>query len=567
MYYRLLYKNLITSALASLIILSAAKTCEAQGIVTLSDEVADEEDISLPSDESLANIGQSSDFNTDIPDTISEQDNIPLDDSGFISPVAAPATPVETSVEEKSEITEVSAPESTVAQTADENAGLLGLETTEETISETPQENTKSLSLGLETETVSEADGKPSLLTASSPAPLGVTASSEEVSASPLMAKPAEPAGVSPLSVNRPEPSASTPKAPAQPALGAALPQKAPTALTKDEGSFSNSIYAKLNDDLFGQMSDIEKQTTLLTLELRREKIRSEIEAVRAQRQKAEDEKRIAEEERKRKELEWQKEQEAKVLREQQALVDKEIELEKVKQKKALMEYMNQMLLEKQKWIAENAVVYKKMEQVEQDRKEIVDLFKQNLTDLSALSEQVVQNAEEAKNNHDNIVTNLTTQIDQLRKRIEAEELAQKNAEENPFSGEETDEASLEGQLMPINLTKEYAIMEITGKGDDLLAKLINKEGEMFIARKGTMLNSGYTVQKINPKYIEFDKNGVKDYLYTGTAALKPESDSAEEISGAKIKATSKPKNSGTEKTINLIEHGIPSLGTGMFVK
>ena len=35
MYYKLLNKNLLTAALVSLITLSAAKTCDAQGVVSL----------------------------------------------------------------------------------------------------------------------------------------------------------------------------------------------------------------------------------------------------------------------------------------------------------------------------------------------------------------------------------------------------------------------------------------------------------------------------------------------------------------------------------------------------
>ena len=53
----------------------------------------------------------------------------------------------------------------------------------------------------------------------------------------------------------------------------------------------------QIDNELFTQMSDLEKQTALLTLELRREKIRNEIEAIKAQRQKAIDEVKTKEEE------------------------------------------------------------------------------------------------------------------------------------------------------------------------------------------------------------------------------------------------------------------------------
>ena len=50
--------------------------------------------------------------------------------------------------------------------------------------------------------------------------------------------------------------------------------------------ALGNSVLSQMDSDLFSQMSEIEKSTTLLTLELRREKIRNEIEAQKAIRQK-----------------------------------------------------------------------------------------------------------------------------------------------------------------------------------------------------------------------------------------------------------------------------------------
>lgn len=61
-------------------------------------------------------------------------------------------------------------------------------------------------------------------------------------------------------------------------------------------------------------MSDIEKQTALLTLELRREKIRAEIDAMKAQRQKAIEEQKNMDADRENKRLAMEKELEQKLL-------------------------------------------------------------------------------------------------------------------------------------------------------------------------------------------------------------------------------------------------------------
>ena len=69
-------------------------------------------------------------------------------------------------------------------------------------------------------------------------------------------------------------------------------------------------------------MSEIEKSTTLLTLELRREKIRNEIEAQKAIRQKNIDDLARQKEEQRLQDLERQKKIEAQVLQEKQALLE-----------------------------------------------------------------------------------------------------------------------------------------------------------------------------------------------------------------------------------------------------
>ena len=61
-------------------------------------------------------------------------------------------------------------------------------------------------------------------------------------------------------------------------------------------------------------MSDLEKQTSLLTLELRREKVKNEIAAIKAARQKAVDEINEKKAEKERQRIEWEKEQERKLL-------------------------------------------------------------------------------------------------------------------------------------------------------------------------------------------------------------------------------------------------------------
>lgn len=367
---------------------------------------------------------------------------------------------------------------------------------------------------------------------------------------------------------------AATPAASALPTTSQPAAKAEPAKLP-ETGKFGGAVLSRVDNDLFNQMSDIEKQTTLLTLELRREKLRNEIEAIKAQRDRALEEKLAAEEEKKRKEFEWQKEQEAKVLREQQLLREKEIELEKIKQKKVLNAYMNKMLEQNQKWISENAQIYKQMQQVEADRKSLAENFKAKMDTLSTMSNKAVQSANTAKSNHDRMLANLTAQNIQLKKRIESDALAAKTRQENALKNNDGStpaglpvSTSIDAKIVPVNIAKEYAIMEITGKGDQLVAKLINKDGESFLARKGTVLQTGHAIEDISQNYIQFDRNGLKDYLYTSSSAMTMEPENMEGTAVNNAQAAPKkmplPKQKSTGISSN---RGIPSLGTGMFVK
>lgn len=527
MYYKLLNKNLLTAALVSLITLSVAKTCDAQGVVSL----VEDNDVALPQKNTEKAEKPSADLvmDSELPDSIQNDDDVIPLDSGLISPApVTPAAPKADAPKPEAAAADSKAPVVKEAPAAEAKADVK---------EQAPETFDADMDFSLGMENVENND-----VAVPAPANTGVAASPLNVPAS------------SPLVAPQPE-----------------APKPAP--VNKD---FGDGVLEKVNNDLFNQMSDIEKQTTLLTLELRREKVRNEIEAIKAQRAKAMEEKLAAEEEKKRQEFEWKKDQEAKVLKEQQLLKEKEIELEKLKQRKALTAYMNQMLEQNQNWIAENAKIYKQMQQVEADRKNLADNFKKKLDELTTVSNKTVQAANNAKSNHDRTVASLTAQNIQLKKRIEADALAAKNRQQNPFAADGDKEGNKKGQvatsvdakIAPINIAKEYAIMEIIGKGENLTAKLINKDGESFLARKGTVLHTGHAIEDITQNYIQFDRNGLKDYLYTSNSAMttEPEKMDGTATTDKEQQQPAAPKPLPSAPGVSS-DKGIPSLGTGMFIK
>lgn len=78
-----------------------------------------------------------------------------------------------------------------------------------------------------------------------------------------------------------------------------------------------------------------------------------------------------------------------------------------------------------------------------------------------------------------------------------------------------------------IDMSDEYAIMDITGKGKDIIAKILNKEGTTFIVHVGSMLKGGEVVTAITDNYIAFDNKGAKSYLYTGGTVREYEPESS----------------------------------------
>ena len=298
--------------------------------------------------------------------------------------------------------------------------------------------------------------------------------------------------------------------------------------------ALGNSVLSQMDSDLFSQMSEIEKSTTLLTLELRREKIRNEIEAQKAIRQK---------EEQRLQDLERQKKIEAQVLQEKQALLDKEQLFEVLKQRKLLNAYMNQMLVNQQEWLKEKENLYAQISAMEEEKKELIELFKQRINKVLEASAKNIQVAEAARANFERIVKNLKARNEQLRKRVEAdaqiiknaknslylksqsiEELKDKNAANaavlaanaaaTSAISSETEEPTEEEA--PEKLSSKYAILGISGRAGNMTVDVIDIDGQPLSLKVGSPLPSGHILSEIGSDYAKFSRDGSDDYLYVG---------------------------------------------------
>lgn len=280
--------------------------------------------------------------------------------------------------------------------------------------------------------------------------------------------------------------------------------------------SFGNAILARVDNDLFNQMSNIEKQTTLLRLELRREELKTKVEALRNARIKAQQEEdaRIRAEEERAKDVE--NERQAKIIAEQEKLKQREIELEKVRQAKVVNDYMNEMLLMNQEWVTKNSELQRKIHEQEEEMQKMAQDYREKLESIHAGISTLIPRAEKVVNIFKRKMEALNSHINQLKSSMLEREDEIKQLS-NPFANGSAPSKDA------IDMSREYAIVSITGTGDDVIAKIMSNDGKTFSVHVGSVLKNGEVVTSITDHYISFENEGIQSYLYTGGTIMEYE--------------------------------------------
>ncbi len=342
--------------------------------------------------------------------------------------------------------------------------------------------------------------------------------------------------------------------------------------------------------DIFTQMSDIEKQTALLNLELRREKIKNEIEAVKNERRRAElEEQAKIEAERAQQQLAM-KEKEKSLLDEQQKLRALDIEFEKLRQEKLLNAYKNEMLATNQEWITHEGELYHQIEELQKEKQAILQDFENKLKNIKSGIAATSEKSNDMVHAFEQEINNLHAQNAVLKSRMEAQEA--EFEKQNPFAGEEDggDGVSVSGGipgsamgsaiavdtiLADTKLSNLYAVMEVRGQQGELIAKLINKDGMPFFVKKGTVLQSGHIVDEITSTYVRADRDGIKDYLYFAAGGVLPREQTfspltpalPEAVEGEATPVAESSNVSSDAPARRVTSNGIPSLGASMFAR
>lgn len=345
-----------------------------------------------------------------------------------------------------------------------------------------------------------------------------------------------------------------------------------PQSTSPQSSNFGEAILSQIDNDLFNQMSDLEKQTSLLTLELRREKVKNEIAAIKAARQKSIDEANELKEEKERKKAEWELEQKRKLLIEEQKLKELNIAYEKLRQETILKAYKEEMLATNQNWIDNNAKLYGEIIKMEEERDNLVNNYRLKLNYLAQLSAKASEAAENAKKNYGRELANLQTQVSILKSRLEAEKKAREQIsveggdKANPFAA--LSEGGDNNKEKSQKLSDEYAVMEIRGQGSELTAKIINKLGASFVVQKGTILQTGHMVDEISQTYVKATKDGNSEYLYFAAGGVLDREPVRVSIPAFPANMTPLPQKGSSGALPSLSSNqGLPSLKTGMFVR
>ena len=184
------------------------------------------------------------------------------------------------------------------------------------------------------------------------------------------------------------------------------------------------------------------------------------------------------------------------------------------------------MLKMNQEWVVKNTELQNQIQELKKDRADLIKNFEETISQIQHNSFSLQKSAETALANHNRTVASLNSQIIGLKKTIsDSEERIKKmketSANNNPFAAAAAMTSADDMDDGAIDMSEEYAIMDITGHGDNIVAKIVNKEGTTFTVHKGSMLKGGEIVSTITDHYVGFDKNGVKSFIYTGGTVLE----------------------------------------------
>ena len=259
----------------------------------------------------------------------------------------------------------------------------------------------------------------------------------------------------------------------------------------------SEQILGKVSSDIFREMAEMERENSTLMLQLKREQLRSEIDALKTSNRQMLFDEIERREKMTQARLEWELAQD---LKRQEALERKQRAEIRQKQIEAALKREEDRRIQKMK-DEEAARIQKEKEEKEKIKQERAELKKKydaasmvRVNNLKPILMAATRPAKIKRSASSRIPKTLTSTGEDLLKKKKAGEAL---TVETPAEGENQETKARE----PASAL--YAVSEIRGTAGSLIAKLISKKDRTtFFAKKSTILPTGHTVIDIDKDFV-----------------------------------------------------------------
>ncbi|MBR4127091.1 MAG: hypothetical protein IKR09_05925 [Alphaproteobacteria bacterium] len=281
----------------------------------------------------------------------------------------------------------------------------------------------------------------------------------------------------------------------------------------------SDQVLGKISSDVFREMAEMERENNALMLQLKREQLRSEIDALKTSNRQTLFDEIERREKMTQARLEWELAQD---LKRQEALERKQKAEIRQKQIEAALKREEDRRIQKMK-DEEQAQQRKEKEEAEEKERKKQELRKKYdaaaLVQAKGLQPALIAATRPAKIKRtasSRVSTQLTATGDEM--------LTKKKAGEALTVSKSADDDDNSEKLEREPASSLYAVTEIRGTAGTLIAKLISKKDKAtFFAKQSTILPTGHTVVSIDKDFVIVQIGDDKEMIGFPSAGLLSE--------------------------------------------
>ncbi|MBR1945712.1 MAG: hypothetical protein IJ846_05435 [Alphaproteobacteria bacterium] len=297
----------------------------------------------------------------------------------------------------------------------------------------------------------------------------------------------------------------------------------------------SEQILGKISSDVFREMAEMERENNALMLQLKREQLRSEIDALKTSNRQMLFDEIERREKMTQARLEWELAQD---LKRQEALERKQKADIRQKQIEAALKREEDRRIQKMKDEEAARIQKEKEEKAEIERRQ--EALKRKYNAVSMIQVNGLKPTLLAATRPAKIKRSASSRVPAQLTSIGEDLLSKKKAGEaltTEISGEEKEEVKREPA------TALYSVSEIRGTAGTLIAKLISKKDRTtFFVKKSTILPTGHTVINIDKDFVMVQIGKDKEMIGFPSAGLISEGGHATPAESASQETGSEPQ-------------------------